>query len=366
MAIRFRSSISLAIFTVAVLGSLALGCDSAPEPPEQGCTPTASTSGPVGEWELLGLSGDDIDNITAIAVHPCDPQVIYAGSSFNFSDGIQGKLFKSEDGGQTWDTLRTGGSYHDIQFNPSNPDILYALSGALLKSTDGGQSWTNILNHAGSETSVRSMAIHPEHADVLYVGTSGFFGGGLYKSTNDGASWEMLEGDESLENRLKNGITSIAIDSQHPNTVYVGTAWSGSLVKSTDGGKRWTVLMDTGRIIDFLSASHWNGRVYVGVRFEGLLSSDDGGITWDPEALPDSVESIADMFFHPEGQGAYVATDKGVFYEPSETANWSSMNEGLSHEFITALSMPSKGWDLYLGLRRIQEETGIYVRQIER
>lgn len=110
MTASFRAPASLLIaLSAAVLLGL-LGCDSAPEPPPQAdCAPVAATSGPVGEWEYLGLGGKDIDDITAIAVHPCDPQVIYAGSSFNFSDGIQGKLFKSEDGGETWDTLRVGG-----------------------------------------------------------------------------------------------------------------------------------------------------------------------------------------------------------------------------------------------------------------
>ena len=97
----------------------------------------------------MGHRGVNHDDITAIAVHPCDSQVIYAGSSFNFSDGIQGKLFKSEDGGATWDTLRVGGYYSEIVISPANPDMVYvAHSGAagrtgagVLKSTDGGQTW---------------------------------------------------------------------------------------------------------------------------------------------------------------------------------------------------------------------------------
>lgn len=347
----------------AVLAGFLLGCDSAPEPPEEeDCTPEATASGPVGEWEFLGLGGEEIDDITAIAVHPCDPSVIYAGSSSDASSGIRGMLFKSTDGGETWDTLLVGGRYSDIQFAPSDPGVIYALPGSLIKSTDGGKTWQTVAPDVRAP--VQSLAIHPEKANVLYAGAgSAFVGGdGLYKSTDGGASWQEV----GKETALENGVTSVAIDPDNPDVIYAGTAGSASIAKSTDGGKTWSTLAHKGGIVDNLGISPRSENVYAGIRSRGVFSSKDGGTTWDKEALPDSVETALGIVFPPEQKGVYVATDEGLFHKPSGAPGWTPMNEDLSHEFAAALSMSPKGWDLYLGLHHVHGETGIYVRQIER
>jgi len=63
---------------------------------KQGC------EGPAGHWQLLGLENE---TVTAIGLHPKEYHIIYAGTQFDFSAGVQGKLFKSTDCESTWDTL---------------------------------------------------------------------------------------------------------------------------------------------------------------------------------------------------------------------------------------------------------------------
>jgi photosystem II stability/assembly factor-like uncharacterized protein len=309
----YQSSLRLlALLAAAALLAVGTGCDSGPQPPEETCTPTASTNGPVGEWEYLGLGGDEIDDVTAIAVHPCDPEVIYAGTNSDYSAGIQGKLFKSADGGETWDTLLVGGSYRDVQFAPSNPDVIYALPGTVLRSADGGQTWQTAAPDVRAP--VQSLAIHSENADVLYAGAGSAFegGDGLYKSTDGGENWREV----GKETALEQGVSSLAIDPGNPDVVYAGTQWSASVVKSTDGGKSWSALAHHGGIVlELLVAFESQGALYAGVTRRGILRSEDDGATW-----------------HSFNQGL-----------PPDTINVSNIEKGNPNEFFVTSSWGDSG-----------------------
>ncbi len=129
--------------------------------------PTLSFSQPEGTtssliWEkLVGTWNPDCDgSFGTIAIHPIDPNIIYIGSSHQ-TKGCG--IFKSIDGGQTWESANTGlpkkgrGKYKHyspimkITIAPSNPDIIYVglgsfdsfLWGRVYKSIDGGKTWYN-------------------------------------------------------------------------------------------------------------------------------------------------------------------------------------------------------------------------------
>ena len=156
----------LGLFLIGVACDL-LGTSDGPPPPEP----------PPGKWEYLGLGGENISDIESIAVHPEDPDVIYVGSGFDFSNGIQGKLFKTTDGGATWDTLLVGGSYLDIEVDPQDLETVYALPGGIVKSTDGGENWTVVdggLRIPTTDKFAKSLAIDPQNPEVLYAGLGAF------------------------------------------------------------------------------------------------------------------------------------------------------------------------------------------------
>ncbi len=272
-----------------------------------------------GEWISLGLENEEV---TAIAVHPCNPGIIYAGTQRDFSAGVQGKLFKSTDCGESWDTLAVGGSYRTIQFIPGNPDLIYAVNGGILKSSDRGASWQQTVEgiHIDPETGVSALAINPKNACELYAGTSGFHGGKLYKSTDAGASWTLIEG-KGLEdlgngmNRLDSGIISLAINPVDPNNVYASTAQLGDVLRSTDGGDTWetTGLKDTGRPVHALLVDPENEKkIYAGLR-EGLHISESSGKNWDlvtNEFLTDTT-SVVELEMDNQNKILYVVTTHG-------------------------------------------------------
>ena len=122
--------------------------------------------------------------VNGLVVDPTNSDVVYAGTT----DG----LYKSTDQAGHW--TKIGGSIQHayvsaIQLDPTNPSILYlATSDRVQKSEDGGETWQPKLQ--GLEAaSIRSLQVSSLDPGVLYVGTNG---GGLYRSTDAGESWNRL------------------------------------------------------------------------------------------------------------------------------------------------------------------------------
>ena len=316
------------------------------------------------QWRFLGLENEIV---TAIAVDPLNPLIIYAGTKSDFSAGINGKLFKSMDGGVTWDTLLVGGSYKSILIDPLNHDIIYAMPFSLIKSEDGGQTWQSIIDGISLdwETRVQSLAMNPKNTKVLYAGTGGFYTGNLYKSSDGGLHWNKTPSDSLLD-----GVVSIAIDPVDTNNVYVGTQWRCIIWKSTDAGQTWlrTGSGERGGIIDVVAVNpKHNNIIYAGVRFEGLLASFDSGENWAKGELPDSINSCVDMEFNPSyPSDIYIATGNGIFNQTCENCSWEKLNNGISdNTFVNVLAF-GKNY-LYAGMSAIYgKKGGISVNIIEK
>ena len=227
------------------------------------------------KWKLLGLENE---TVTAIAVDPIEPNIIYAGTLYDFSAGKNGKLFKSTDSGTTWDTLLIGGGYREIIINPSHHNIIYAAWGGIIKSEDGGKTWNPCMDgiYIDFERSVQSLAMNPKNHDVLYAGTGGFYGGTMYKSYDGGLHWNEIGNDS-----LSDGLVNIAIDPIDTNNIYAATAWRGILWKSTDAGSNWfrTGSGETKSRDIFIDPK--TSILYMGISRLGIFKTEDGGLSWE-------------------------------------------------------------------------------------
>ena len=326
------------------------------EAPANVCPNAAS-----GSWTSLGLENE---SVSAIAVHPCNPSIIYAGTQFNFSDGVQGKLFKTTDCGQSWDTLAVGGLYSTIQIDPQNPNVVYAVNGGIMRTVDGGENWQPVDQGIpfSPQELVISLAVNPRNTCQLFAGTSDFGSGALHKSPDAGGSWQPVEGEG-----LSEGITSIAFDPIRPRNVYVGTFGFGALLKSRDAGKTWknTNLNDTGASIhSILIHPEHPSILYAGVSDQGLWRSFTGGGEWNNIQLPDSFDNnVLDMEFLNDtillgGNGILVLQNDGSII---------SSNQGIEDKFILALGKNPDFPFVFTGLKRLDNlgpnSGGIYIRK---
>ncbi|NNL22488.1 MAG: T9SS type A sorting domain-containing protein [Ignavibacteriaceae bacterium] len=144
--------------------------------------------------------------------------------------------------------VNVGGRVVDLEFNPQNSNIVYAgfATGGVFKSTDMGANWFPVFDDQAVLT-VGDIAIDPVNSDIIYVGTgepngghNNFPGGGVFKSTDAGASWNYLGLFETVS------IGRIIVHPNNTNIVYlaaVGSYFSPNpergLYKSTDGGTTW-------------------------------------------------------------------------------------------------------------------------------
>ncbi len=146
--------------------------------------------------------------------------------------------------------LNVGGRVVDIEFNPVNTDIVYAgfATGGLFKSTDMGNSWFPVFDSLAVLT-IGDIAIDPQNPDVVYVGTgepngghNNFPGGGVFKSTNAGLTWQFLGLEQTVS------IGRVLVHPTNSNIVYltaVGSYFAPNpergVYKSTDAGATWNL-----------------------------------------------------------------------------------------------------------------------------
>jgi hypothetical protein len=311
----FKISLSLYLKYILISTFLILNCSEIGiEPKEEiiECEAVADV------WTFLGLENE---TVTAIAVDPVFPKIIYAGTASDFSAGIDGKLFKSTDCGNTWDTLLIGGSFREILIDPTNRNIIYALPGSIIKSEDAGKTWQTIINgiQIDPERRVQSLAIDPQNTNILYAGTGGFYGGTMYKSVNGGMHWNEI-GDDSL----RDGVISIAIDPINTNNIYAGTAFRCILWKSSDAGSTWfrTGLGENETFVHDIYIDPQSSIVYAGIR--GVFKTEDGGINWEKldQGLPNVIIDIVKI--NKYSSRLFIITtfgDDGGIYEYSYLEN---------------------------------------------
>jgi photosystem II stability/assembly factor-like uncharacterized protein len=127
-----------------------------------------------------------------------------------------------------------------------------AFRGGLWESSDNGQSWTAV-NENAANLSVTCITSNPFNHDIIYYGTgeasgnsAGISGIGIYKSTDRGKSWELLESSSIPELSLIWDIKHSITDS---NTVYVGTNDNG-LYRTTNAGDSFEYLLFRGRAVN--------------------------------------------------------------------------------------------------------------------
>jgi photosystem II stability/assembly factor-like uncharacterized protein len=297
-------------------------------------------------WITYPLYGGEM---TAIATHPSDQQVIYVGTR-------SGGLFKTIDGGQTWLPARTGMGVHPIRslaINSRTPDILYAGTDfdGIWKSVNAGDTWFKAGTGLNEGLVVFQIAIHPDNPDILYAGLAGGLGftiGNIYKSVDGGASWQQKDTGlpASGSGSHTNGIFSLAINPDHPATLYAGTNYDGAF-RSVDNGETWSAINGC---LPYRSGSnsyrkplnalalnpHDDNRLSAII--EGLYYALDDTMCW--QQIAGDFEHIggisrSDLAFHPdEASTIYAASSNWSCFRSSDGGtNWENLHQASAIAF---------------------------------
>jgi len=286
-------------------------------------------------WQHMGLT--DSQTIGRIVVHPTNPDIVYvAASGHEWTDNTMRGVFKTTNGGRTWDKIlykspRTGAI--DLTMDPRDPNTLYVSlwqrvrrkwsdprvepgynEGGVMKTTDGGRTWADASNGLpAAEVRGRiGIDISRSKPDTLYAlvdnyeigrqarpgqndaygrpmaeGQGFIKGADVYRSDDGGKSWRQTSRqDQAMIDYLNNSQSGtygwvfgqIRIDPTNPETVYI---LGVPLSRSTDGGRTFS---------GFAQGVHgdhhglWidpaNTNVIYSNNDGGFYQTADGGKTW--------------------------------------------------------------------------------------
>ena len=250
-------------------------------------------------WKNMGLKASE--HIGKIIVDPTNSDVVYvAAIGPLWSEGGDRGVYKSTDGGSTWNAVLTIDKHtgvNDIVMDPRNSNVLYASayqrrrhvftylgggpSSGMYKSTNGGASWEKINKGLPSVDMGRiGLAIAPSDPETIYAIVEAAQGkGGFFKTTNRGASWTKQGNYVSSGNYYQ----EIVVDPNNSDLVYGMNTW---IQVSRDGGKSFKVLGEDSKHVD--NHCMWidpgdSDHFIVGCD-GGIYESWDGAATWDYKA----------------------------------------------------------------------------------
>ncbi len=249
-------------------------------------------------WTHLGFK--DARQISSVKFHPANPDIIWAGIQGDpWKNSFTRGLYKSTDGGQSWkQTLfvnETTGVV-DLKYDLNNPDVLYLSmwdfqhspwylrSGGpgcgLYKSTDGGESWNKLENGLPKEVGKMGIAVSEADSNRVYaVVEAAEAEAGLYRSEDAGESWTVVNKDDPLHTRSWYYM-HLFTDPTAADSVYVLNA---GVSFSTDGGKTTRRVRASHSDTHDLWVNPENNKNLILADDGGASISFDGGSSWSTQ-----------------------------------------------------------------------------------
>lgn len=222
-------------------------------------------------------------------------------------------------------------------------NVLYAgsASGGVWKSTNDGLTWTSIFDNGGT-TTIGTIAVDPNNPQILYVGTGennagceDYFGIGLVRSADGGATWKTRNGSGTATLEDLSYFANVVVDPRDSNHLVVGgqtracntgNQRSGALYSSNDAGVSWTRRLDNASIYE-IQQDPTVRDIFWAATDKGIYKSIDNGVTWTVQTasgLPNGNTGRTELTIAPSNSSYVYA----LFGSPNEL--WRTTDGGKS------------------------------------
>jgi photosystem II stability/assembly factor-like uncharacterized protein len=338
-------------------------------------------------WHNISDGFFKVGTIGMISVSESDPNVVYVGTGEHAVRGVMTSygdgVYKSTDAGKTWKNIGLEKTRHisDIAINPKNPDIVFVAAQGTVhgpnndrgvyKSTDGGTTWTRVL-YINDSTGISSLQMDMTNPRVLYAAgwehrrypwtvVSGGPGSGIWKSTDEGKTWEQLK--TGLPEKM--GKIGLAVSRANPDRVYAiieTDREKAGLYRSDDGGKTWAM---HGGGADLVSRSWYYMKVTADPKNPDVVyvmnymvqKSIDGGNTFRPIRIQHG--DTHQLWIHPQNSGIMALADDGGAQVSYDGANsWSTLMNQPTAQFYRVNADNKFPYKLYGGQ---QDNTSVII-----
>lgn len=249
-------------------------------------------------WTNVGL--ENTRQIGRVLVDPKNPNIVFvAALGHVYGANPDRGVYRSRDGGVTWKRVlfkNENVGAIDLAFDPQSSQIIYATlwntrrppwsiyppsygpGSGLFKSTDGGTTWQPLTNGLPAEGLGHiGIAVAPANRNRVYAIVDAK-DGGLYRSDDAGATWAKISGDKRIWERGWY-FCKVTADPKNPDIVYVSDT---SLYGSTDAGKTWTAIKGAPGGDDYhqLWINPEDPQRMILASDQGAIVTEDGALTW--------------------------------------------------------------------------------------
>jgi len=249
-------------------------------------------------WKHIGL--DHTRHISDVIIHPTNSDIIFVSAQgAQYGPSEDRGIYRSTDGGLNWEKVlyangNTGAS--SLSMDMKNPTILYAAmwqhrrypwvmesggkDSGLYKSTDGGTTWNKMKEGLPKEFGKAGISVSRANNEIVFaVIEAEGEKGGVYKSTDAGKKWKQVNKDR-INIARSWYYMEIFADTQNENIVYVLNA---PVTKSIDGGKSFKPLPTPHGDNHHLWIDPHNNKRMINSNDGGANVSNNGGASWSSQ-----------------------------------------------------------------------------------
>jgi photosystem II stability/assembly factor-like uncharacterized protein len=259
-------------------------------------------------WKPNGL--EKVGQIGAVEIHPTNHNIVYvAAQGSPFEATPDRGIYKTIDGGRSWEKVlfvsdSTG--FADLELLPGNPEIIFAAAwknerkpwtivsggkaeqGGIYKSIDGGKTWDKITKGLPDDLIGKiDFAISPANSSIIYalVEAPGNKGG-MYKSVDQGESFNQVSSASGIRTRPFY-YTNVEVDPKNPDILYV---MATGYYKSEDGGKNWSRMSSPHGDNHDMWINPDNPNLFIQSNDGGANVTHNGGKSWSTQFNQPTVE----------------------------------------------------------------------------